>query len=183
MKRYWKISCGSRGRLAELHRAARGITIDFNVAQDLAPFSSVSQLQEHLKQGQHRVIGVDAVSQCFTFAHVIGAGDIVFGYGTKTILLIGEVAGGYRFIDNKQFENINDHQPDASSRTHFLPVTWLSSRSLSTMQLSSDLRTKLSQLRTIIELENNEAEEILDVALKLGVLSEEVIKGKISCRI
>lgn len=172
VSRYWKISCGRRGRLAPIHRSLGVVTVDFSVDCDLSTFTSFDEWLNYLKSSHQRLRGVEAVEQCWLFSHEIGLGDTIIGYGDKTALLIGTVVGPYRYgnLKSSGFQPLQDTDINLSKPQHHIQVEWKNQGEMKTDVLTKDVRVKLTQLKAILELSDPEGREIMNAARKMAIL-------------
>jgi energy-coupling factor transporter ATP-binding protein EcfA2 len=153
--RYWKISPGKGGTYWNDFKDSSLIAIFWQVG-DLRRFRSWEEI-ENLVRGRKETSesGWETVKVGYTcdqlwwFGHAMQVGDIVFAYSSKTILGVGRIVGEYEFEKDDDFD------------FHYRPVDWIELEGRSVSSLPRDLRQKLGQRMTIIDLSEHEGQQIM----------------------
>jgi energy-coupling factor transporter ATP-binding protein EcfA2 len=151
LPRYWKISPGEEAMYWNAFRELSCIAMGWNSAGDLLRFNSQKEIKNFVTQ---EGIGGKKVSytskQLWWLGHEMQAGDRVFAYGSKKILGVGRIVGGYEF-----------RQDNVMHYAHRRPVEWthLGSRAIS--NLPEDLQGKLTRNETIVSLSEREGQQVM----------------------
>jgi len=163
--RYWKISCGSAGRYAGVHKESGRISIGWDTGADLSSFSNIEDLKDRLREipGFDNDVGY-SVRQCWMLSHEVAVGDIIFGYGRGNILLVGEVSGPYEYFEDASIWSQLSAIKSTISDQHTVPVKWRESQLVDAKTLPEELYRQLTRVQTIIELDEKSAQVILERA-------------------
>lgn len=151
--RYWKISPGRSASFWDEFQSREIIAVDGSNIGDIHQLSpnSIAGLKEEIRKSNSKADGQSlgyATKQLWMFYHDMKPGDLVCAYGQKNVVGWGEITGDY------------EYQEDDLSYCHRRTVKWLSNDSISVDSLSPELKEKLQQVRTIVELTSEDFEEI-----------------------
>lgn len=149
---YWKVSPGKGASAWEEFEKREIIGVHFFDVGDirLVSPSSIEELKEEIKKST-KATGqalTHATKQLWMFYNDMKIGDLVCAYGRKNIVGWGEIIGDY------------EYQEDDLIYCHRRKVKWLFNGSISIDSFSPELQEKLQQVKTIIELNDIEFEEI-----------------------
>jgi hypothetical protein len=161
-EKFWKISCGQGGSFSGAHRAQGVISIGWSETKDLNTYTSKEDIQKYLRTVKKADSSDEGhvARTCWSFYDSIKEGDIVFGYGSGTILLIGKVIGPYQYRSVAEWTD-GKYPKVHESHMHTRKVEWFQCRPIETSELSSGLRSKLELNKTLFDLTEAEAKEIL----------------------
>jgi hypothetical protein len=164
-QRFWKISCGQGGSFSGAHRSQGVISIGWSETDNLINYKNKDDIQAFLRTIKKEDSSDEGhvARTCWAFYDSIKVGDTVFGYGSGTILLIGKVVGPYEYRPVSEWTE-GKFPKVHSSHMHTRKIEWVNSRAIETSELSAELRSKLETNKTLFELSQTEADEILQLA-------------------
>lgn len=114
--RVWLISPGAGAKDWSRWVEEKVATIGWNDIGDLGRFETVEEVRAALQAATGRPNPMNDQWSCFSFAHQMKEGDLVFAKkGRKQLVGYGRVSGKYR------------HEPTRAGDHHVLPVEWLRS--------------------------------------------------------
>jgi energy-coupling factor transporter ATP-binding protein EcfA2 len=166
LPRIWKISAGARGKDWPEFEASGliGISFEGHWQGDLNQFDSHDELLNAVQQQAGKNAKVKYLAdQLWNMSREMSAGDIVLAYGNGAFRGLGHVTGPYQFQKAPDF--LYPHQRQVRWDPDFT--------TLSIAHLSQPLRQKLTSLKTIIPLTQEEYEEIIGSKSVTGLSGED----------
>jgi energy-coupling factor transporter ATP-binding protein EcfA2 len=149
--RYWKISPGRRAKYWNEFKELGCIAIGWEETGDLHKFNSQKEIEDFITRNKWGWRLPYTSKQLWWLSHEMQAGDIVFAYGGKKILGVGEIVGRYEFRQ----DNVMPYY------VHRRPVKWIRLEGKSIANLPDDLQKKLSGYPTIVRLSEHEGKQIM----------------------
>jgi len=153
-RRYWKIAPGEDATRWKEFIEKEWIAIWWRDSPDLRSLDVSSEqdlrarLEAHPVMREHAFRFDMAASQLWAFYNQMTPGDLVCAYGGGRFLGWGEIRGDYRF------------DVDDLGYPHRRAVEWRSTEPLDASTVSPDLRKKVQQNTTIVELTESDFSEI-----------------------
>ena len=152
---YWKIAPGEHGFLWVEQRDANCIALGWSKVGDLRKYNSEEQLREEFKKCGY----YSKPNQLWKFYKEVLKGDKVIASSGKLIFGIGTIVGDYEYNKDLAYK-------------HSKPVRWeltfWEPLNIEELQLSNEVKKKLSLNRTIVKLKEEEWREIEEILTKNG---------------